>query len=66
MPLDNFVGTRVPQELRERFAKAAQAQGGSSHVLRILIEGYASGDLDIDFMKPIIITVKKEKSNEAV
>lgn len=65
MPLDNFVGTRVPQELRERFARAAQAQGGSSHVLRILIEGYASGDLDIDFMKPVI-TVKKEKSNEAV
>lgn len=61
MPLDNFLGTRVPQELRDRFAAQAQRQGGASHVLRVLIEGYASGDLDIEFIKPVV-SVKKEKS----
>ncbi len=63
MSLDNYLGTRVEPALKKKFQKQAARQGGDSKVLRVLIEGYASGDLDIEFMKPAVKpTIKKEKS----
>lgn len=63
MSLDNYLGTRVTPALKLKFQKQASRQGGASNVLRVLIEGYASGDLDIEFIKPAVKpTTKKEKS----
>lgn len=62
MSLDNYLGTRVSPELKLQFQRQAARQGGASNVLRVLIEGYASGDLDIEFMKPEVKPAKKEKS----
>lgn len=62
MSLDNYLGTRVEKVLKDKFQKRAAKQGGVSKVLTVLIEGYASGDLDIEFMKPAVKPVpKKEK-----
>jgi hypothetical protein len=63
MSLDKYLGTRIAEKVKQRFIKRAAKQGGSSHVLQVLIEGYASGDLDIEFMKPAVKpTNLKEKS----